>query len=280
MLKKGLGKGLGALIPVVEPEGPTEQLFTDIERIDPSPFQPRRSFADDKIEELANSIAQKGILQPLLVRRRGDRYELVAGERRLRAARKSGLRQVPIIIKEVSDREALELALIENLQREDLGPLEEAQAYRRLSEEFGLTQEEIAQRVGKSRPAVANSLRLLSLPREVQQLLAEGQIAAGQARALLSLEREAMIVAAARQVVSRGLSARETELLVRRLQSPRRKRRDESALEPNLVALKDNLQKKLGTKVRLTHRARSGRGKIEIEYYSLSDLERIAQALL
>ena len=275
--KKGLGKGLGALIPDFEAKE-SPRLEVEVDRIVPNPLQPRRLFDEAKIDELAASVREKGIVQPLLVRRGRDGYELIAGERRLRAALKVGLREVPVVVREASDQEALQLALIENLQREDLNPIEEATAYRRLQEEFQLSQEAIAEKVGKSRPAVANSMRLLFLPQEVQRQLAQGNLPAGQARALLGLEREPLILAAVREVIAKGLSTRETEKLVRRLKSGKR-RREAPIMEPNLRLLMERLQRSLGTKVRLVHRARSGKGKIVIEYYSPAELERIIQVM-
>lgn len=285
MQTKGLGKGLGALIPDVDiplPEagrGPA-QLKVELEKIAPNPLQPRRHFDDEKLAELARSVRDRGMIQPLLVRRRAAAYELVAGERRLRAAERAGLKEVPVIVTEASDNEALELALIENLQREDLNPIEEASAYQRLQEEFGLTQEAIAQRLGKSRPAVANTMRLLLLPREVQQEVVSGRLPAGQARALLGLEKEPLILAAAREVAAKGLSARETERLVRRLKAGGRKRRNGALpADPDLRSLVERMQRFLGTKVRLLHQARANRGKIVVEYYSVADLERLVQLL-
>lgn len=280
MEKKGLGRGLSALIPRMEDsrESPPRQIGVD--RISANPLQPRRLFDEVKIDELAASIHNSGIIQPLLVRRSGDGYELIAGERRLRAAVKAGLREVPVVVREASDHESLQLALIENLQREDLNPIEEATAYRRLQDDFALSQEEIAGRVGKSRPAIANSMRLLLLPKEVQEEVAQGRLPAGQARALLGLENEAMIVSAARMVVAKGLSTRETERLVNRLKSGRGKRKVKGIADPDLRSLVERLERWLGTKVRLFHRAESGRGKLEIEYYSLADFERVTQRLM
>lgn len=274
-MKKGLGRGLGALIPVVESDKDSPDLLADVNKIAPNPLQPRRSFDEAKIDELAASVREKGIIQPLVVRRNGNGYDLIAGERRLRAAVKAGLKEVPVVVREVSDNEALQLALIENLQREDLNPIEEASAYHHLQEELGWSQEEIAVKVGKSRPAVANSMRLLLLPKEVQQEVAQGRLAAGQARALLSLTSEALILASAREVIAKGLSTRETERLVGRLKSGRRRKRETLVSDPNLRSLIERLQRSLGTKIRFSHRAKSGRGKIEIEYYSADDLERI-----
>jgi ParB family chromosome partitioning protein len=279
--KTGLGKGLSALIPVAPPQSvqntssddPKTQV--DIDKISPSPFQPRRAFDEIKLQELAMSIRSQGIIQPLVVRPKGERFELIAGERRWRAAVKAGLSTVPVVVRQASDRDALQLALIENLQREDLNPIEEATGYRRLQDEFTWSQEEVAEKVGKSRPAVTNALRLLSLPSEVQQEVASGNLPAGQARALLGLQSEAVIITAYREVLARALSTRETEKLVRNLKLGRRRRRESPAVDPDLRSLVEELQRALGTKIRVLPKARSNKGKIEIEYYSLPDLERI-----
>ena len=278
--KTGLGKGLSALIPVAPPQSvqntsddPKTQV--DIDKISPSPFQPRRVFDEIKLQELAMSIRNQGIIQPLVVRPKGERFELIAGERRWRAAMKAGLSTVPVVVRQASDRDALQLALIENLQREDLNPIEEATGYRRLQDEFTWSQEEVAEKVGKSRPAVTNALRLLSLPSEVQQEVASGNLPAGQARALLGLQSEALIMTAYREVLARALSTRETEKLVRNLKLGRRRRRDTPVVDPDLRSLIEELQRALGTKIRVLPKARSDKGKIEIEYYSLPDLERI-----
>lgn len=282
--KTGLGKGLSALISVAS-EPPREMLKeaakteVDIDRIAPSPFQPRRTFDDAKLQELATSIRQQGIIQPLVVRPKGEHFELIAGERRWRAALKAGLSKVPIVVREASDHDALQLALIENLQREDLNPIEEANGYRRLQEEFHWSQEEVAEKVGKSRPAIANAMRLLSLPSEVQQEVASGNLPAGQARALLGLQSEPIILAAYREVIAKALSTRETEKLVRNLKLGRRRRRELPGLDPNLRSLGEELQRVLGTKVRIMPKARSNKGKIEIEYYTLADLERITDSI-
>ena len=279
--KTGLGKGLSALIPVASPQPVQGTLNKDskseveIEKISPSPFQPRRAFDEAKLQELAMSIRNQGIIQPLIVRPKGERYELIAGERRWRAAMKAGMNRVPVVVREASDHDALQLALIENLQREDLNPIEEATGYRRLQEEFTWSQEEVAEKVGKSRPTVANALRLLSLPAEVQQEVAAGNLPAGQARALLGLQGEAAIMTAYRQVIAQALSTRETEKLVRNLKLGRRRRRELPAVDPDLRSLVEHLQRALGTKVRVLPKARTDKGKIEIEYYTLADLERI-----
>jgi ParB family chromosome partitioning protein len=278
MPKKGLGKGLGALIPEVA-EARRADREVDVDRIMPSPFQPRRSFDEDKMEELTKSVQNQGIIQPLVVRPKGDRFELIAGERRWRAAMKAGVSRVPVVVREATDHEALQLALVENLQRQDLNPIEEAQGYRRLQEEFHWSQEETAEKVGKSRPAIANALRLLALPAEVQQQVTSGNLAAGQARALLGLHSEALVISTCREVIAKGLSTRETEKLVRRLLSGRKRRHLTPVIDPDLRSLVEELQRLLGTRVRLLPKARTTRGKLEVEYYSLSDLERIVAIL-
>ncbi|HWO43813.1 MAG TPA: ParB/RepB/Spo0J family partition protein [Candidatus Eisenbacteria bacterium] len=281
--KKGLGRGLSALIPAAAEGGEKSEsspLTVDTDRITPSPFQPRRSFDEAKIEELASSIRNQGIIQPLVARPKGDgTYELIAGERRWRAAIKAGLSRVPVVIRHATDQEALQLALVENLQREDLNPIEEANGYRRLQEEFHWSQEEMAEKVGKSRPAIANAMRLLSLPAEVQQEVAAGNLPAGQARALLGLHSEPLVISTCREVIAKGLSTRETEKLVRQLTLGRKKRRPLPLIDPNLRGLAEELQRSLGTRVRVLPKARSTRGKIEIEYYTPSDLERIIQTI-
>ncbi|HKR58899.1 MAG TPA: ParB/RepB/Spo0J family partition protein [Pyrinomonadaceae bacterium] len=282
--KRGLGRGLGALIPnasEARAESAQENSPREIavEQITPSPFQPRRTFDEGKIDELAASIRMQGIIQPLVVRPQGDRFELIAGERRWRAAMKAGLTRVPVVIRAASDHEALQLALVENLQREDLSPIEEAAGYRRLQEEFHWSQEEMAEKVGKSRPAIANSLRLLTLPSEVQLEITAGRLPAGQARALLGLHTEALIISASREVIAKGLSTRETEKMVRYLLMGHKRRRALPLLDPDLKSIVENLQRALGTRVRLLPKARSTKGKIEIEYYTAADLERIIQTI-
>ncbi|HZA55728.1 MAG TPA: ParB/RepB/Spo0J family partition protein [Candidatus Udaeobacter sp.] len=280
MQKKGLGRGLSALIPAApEPKQENANLEIDVERITPSPFQPRRSFDEAKIEELASSIRNQGIIQPLVVRPKADQFELIAGERRWRAAIKAGLSHVPVVVRQASDHEALQLALVENLQREDLNPIEEANGYKRLQEEFRWSQEEMAERVGKSRPAITNSIRLLALPTEVQREVALGNLPAGQARALLGLQTEPLILSACREVIAKGLSTRETEKLVRYLMSGRKRRRQIPLIDPDLRSIVEELQRSLGTRVRLIPKARSAKGKIEIEYYTASDLERIVHTI-
>jgi ParB family chromosome partitioning protein len=284
MQKRGLGRGLSALIPTA-PEPTTDVQSGSspreiaVERITPSPFQPRRTFDEAKIDELAGSIRNQGIIQPLVVRPKGDDFELIAGERRWRAAIKAGLTRVPVVVREASDHEALQLALVENLQREDLNPIEEATGYRRLQEECHWSQEVMAEKVGKSRPAIANALRLLTLPSEVQTEVVGGNLPAGQARALLGLHTEPLIISACREVIAKGLSTRETEKMVRHLLVGRKRRQRAPLIDPDLKSIVEELQRSLGTRVRLLPTARSAKGKIEIEYYTNADLERIIQTI-
>jgi ParB family chromosome partitioning protein len=284
MQKKGLGRGLSALIPVaaeprIEPKQENSHFEVAVDRIVPSPLQPRRAFDEAKIDELASSIRNQGIIQPLVVRPNGEQFELIAGERRWRAAIKAGLSRVPVVVRNATDQEALQLALVENLQREDLNSIEEANGYRRLQEEFHWSQEEMAAKVGKSRPAIANAMRLLTLPAVVQQEVALGNLPAGQARALLGLHTEPLIVSACREVIGKGLSTRETEKMVRHLLFGRRRRRLAPLIDPDLKSIVEELQRLLGTRVRLLPKARSAKGKIEIEYYSQADLGRIFETI-
>jgi len=284
MQKKGLGRGLSALIPVaaearIEPKQENSNFEIAVERITPSPLQPRRAFDETKIEELASSIRNQGIIQPLVVRPNGEQFQLIAGERRWRAAMKAGLSRVPVVVRNATDHEVLQLALVENLQREDLNAIEEANGYRRLQEEFHWSQEEMAAKVGKSRPAIANAMRLLALPAVVQQEVALGNLPAGQARALLGLHTEPLIVSACREVIGKGLSTRETEKMVRHLLFGRRRRRLAPLIDPDLKSIVEELQRLLGTRVRLLPKARSAKGKIEIEYYSQADLGRIFETI-
>lgn len=284
MQKKGLGRGLSALIPVAaeprtEPKPGNSHFEVAVEKIVPSPLQPRRAFDEARIDELASSIRNQGIIQPLVVRPNGDQFELIAGERRWRAAMKAGLSRVPVVVRDATDQEALQLALVENLQREDLNAIEEANGYRRLQEEFHWSQEEMAAKVGKSRPAIANAMRLLALPAVVQHEVALGTLPAGQARALLGLHTEPLIVSACREVIAKGLSTRETEKMVRHLLFGRRRRRLAPLIDPDLKSIVEELQRLLGTRVRLLPKARSVKGKIEIEYYSQADLGRIFETI-
>jgi ParB family chromosome partitioning protein len=280
--RPALGKGLGALIPDIEKEDRKNFFSCGIEEIIPSKYQPRKGFDEGRLTELANSIKEKGIIEPLIVRKREGGYELIVGERRWRAAQRAGMREVPVIVRDVTTAEAMELALIENLQREDLNSLEEAEAYKRLMEEFHYTQEELAKRIGKDRATVANAVRLLKLPQEIKAYLADESISSGHARTLLglnSLEEQKMACA---KVIKRGLSVRETERLVKRLNVQRSKGDMDLKLpreeERNLGFLEETLRKFLGTQVRIPKKGR--KGKIEIEFYSEEDLERIVEIIM
>lgn len=272
MGRKALGRGLGALIPQEE----KEVRMCPVEDLRPGRFQPRRAFDDERLEELTQSIKEKGIIQPLLVRRIEGSYEIVAGERRWRAALRAGLKEVPVQVIKVNDRESLELALVENLQREDLNPIEEAEGYKRLIEEFGYSHEEVATRVGKDRATISNALRLLRLPQEIKEEVVKGKISAGHARALLSLGSPALQIEACRKVVKGALSVRETERLVKNL--GRGKEREDGSSKPSeIAALEEELKRLLGTKVEIKIGSRKGR--ISIEFYSLDELERILEVL-
>lgn len=279
--KLALGRGLDALIPVrPEDDADAQSYFPcDIERIRPNPYQPRRNFTDSDLQDLSDSIRSQGIIQPLLVRKTGNGYELVAGERRLRAARKVGLAQVPVVVKEVTDAEMLEMSLVENIQREALNPIEEAEAYHRLMHEFGLTQEQAAARVGKSRSAVANFLRLRQLPAEIKQSIVAGDLTMGHARALLGVDSKALQVEIWKKVVTRGLSVRETENLVKQARKAQRKPPPAapSSEEVYLSDLSAELSRRYGTKVQIRKRGKVG--KVEIEFYSNADLDRLLALL-
>ncbi len=287
--KRGLGKGLSALIPTRPPQAPAPQLHPEgVERhikiadIKPNKYQPRHTIRDESLTELMQSVKEKGVIVPVIVRRAGAGYELIAGERRLRAAQRLGLSQIPAIVRTATDQEALELALIENLQRENLNPMEEARGYERLQKEFLLTQETLAKKVGKERPTVANSLRLLMLPVPVQKFLEDDKLTAGHARAILMITDPARQITAAREIVDKGYSVREAEALARgelaRTQSARGGAKKTRALDQYLATIQCELQRALGTKVRLISRGKE-KGKIEIEYYSNHDFERILKKL-
>jgi ParB family transcriptional regulator, chromosome partitioning protein len=294
MAKAALGKGLGALIssrpasPLVSPTPVAEQgervQLVALTNIVPSPFQPRTVFREDNLEELVGSIREHGIIQPLIVRQRGGHFELVAGERRWRAAQRVGLAEAPVIVREATDRDVLELALIENLQREDLNPIEEAKAFARLAREFGEKQEEIAQKVGKSRAAVANAMRLLELDEEVQGWLVQDRISVGHAKVLLSLRshNEQRLLAA--EIVKRSMTVRAAEKLIathfEQNNTPKPMRSATTAsggLSPALTHLQNRLQQHFATHVELHHGPK--RGRIEIEYYGNDDLQRILSAI-
>jgi ParB family chromosome partitioning protein len=277
--RQALGRGLGALIPGGSPSERKGVMNLGIEEIRPNRGQPRRHFDEAHIEELAESIRSKGVLLPLIVRRATDGYVLVAGERRWRAAQKAGLRELPVMVREVSDKEAFEIALIENIQREDLNPVEEAEAYKRLIEEHGLTQEELAARVGKERSTVANALRLLRLPDPIKQAIVAGQLSMGHARALLAIADEGDLRKAAEKVISEELSVRAVEALVQRLKSrrlPKEKRDGHGGVQ--VRHLVEKLQRRLGAKVEL--KDKGGSGTLEIRYGSLQELDRVLAAIL
>lgn len=282
MPRKGLGKGLSALIPDMQPEDAERVQELPIDRIQPNPYQPRKRFDDAKLAELAESIKAHGIVQPLVVRKAGDGYELVVGQRRLLAARMAGLAEVPVVVSDLDDAEMIQVALIENLQREDLNPMEEAESYRRLVEEFGMSQEELAGVLGRSRPSIANTLRLLNLQPEVQEVVSRGTISMGHARALLAIQDPALQVEACRYVVEHELSVRETEDLVRRVLASGRvggkEKREERPKDPEIASLEERLRRVFGTQVRIIPGKK--KGKIEIEYYSDDDLERILALVL
>ncbi len=279
--KSGLGRGLEALIPLAEEETAAVQgvIEAPIASITPNPHQPRAPIRDQDLVELAASIEAHGIIQPLIVTRAPDGYQLIAGERRWRAARLAGLSTVPVVVKDVAPSGMLELALVENLQRADLNPLEEATAYRQLTEGFGLTQEQVARRVGKSRVAVSNTLRLLKAARPVQEALLAGKISEGHARALLGLEQAEAQEAALKTVLKRELTVRQTEKLVRRLLGLRREeQRPTRAISPETRALESRFREALGTKVSLT---RSGeRGRVVIYFYSEEELNALYERIV
>jgi ParB family chromosome partitioning protein len=275
MTRKALGRGLNALLRTVETTtvGLAE---IAVDQIDANPFQPRRSFSADKLKELADSIRASGLVQPVLVRRADGRYQLIAGERRWRAARQAGLTVIPAVVREIGDRDALELALTENLLREDLNPLEAAEGYAALQQKHGLSHEEIAEHLGLDRSTVTNTLRLLRLPPEVQQMITEGSVSAGHARALLGLDSAAAQLRLAKLIVKQGLSVRQVENLValRGSKPPKNKAASEAPkLDANVRAAVLEMERTLGTRVKV--QGDEKRGKIEISYFSAEDLNRI-----
>jgi ParB family chromosome partitioning protein len=283
-----LGKGLEALIPVhgnieESPSAYSQPAELSIEHIRANPFQPRQEFDPLELEELAASIREKGIVQPVIVRPRPDgQYELVAGERRLRAAKLAGLAQIPVTVREVNDSECLEIALIENIQRSNLNSLEEAMAYQQLMSQFNLTQEEMAKKVGKERSSVANTLRLLKLPNSIREMIKKKRLSEGHARALLGISDEQMMERLAEKIVRDNLSVRETERIAsgikpeKAISSPKTKKSE--LKDPHTRQLEEELRRKLGTQVKVLPRS-AKKGKIEIEYYSLEDLDRILSLL-
>src|SRR6056297_931912 len=277
--RSALGKGMGALISSAAQEGGKKYFSCPIEELQPHRQQPRKSFNDVKMAELVASIKEKGVIQPLVVRQQGDHYQIIAGERRWRAAQKAGLDRLPVVIQEVSEDWALEIALIENLQREDLNPLEEAGAYRYLVDTFDLSQEDVAQRVGKDRSSVANALRLLRLPEKIKGLVTANQLSMGHARALLALEREEDIVEASHEILRKNLSVRETEKLVKKIKNFNGviKEKKNPVVDPDTLDLINELEMHLGTQVKLVNKSRGG--KIEIHYHDDNELFRLVEQL-
>ena len=303
--KMGLGRGLNTLIPkapIVDEEDieqvkkkvsrssktkkkeeTKKELTLPIDKIEPNPDQPRNQFDEDTLQELADSIKQYGMLQPILVTPKDDFYEIIAGERRWRAAKAAGLKEVPAVLKEYSRQEAMEISLIENVQRADLNPIEEALAYQQLIREFDLTQEEIAARVAKSRVAITNTMRLLKLDEQIQNMLIQGVITSGHARAFLSLEDKGLQLKAAKEVLDKKLSVRETEKLVKRMQreaagEKKEEKKPDEALTLIYQNLEDRMKSVMGTKVSI-HNKDKNKGRIEIEYYSEAELERIVEMI-
>lgn len=276
MVKKtGLGKGMGALLPVVEERGHT-YFSCPIEEIRPNRNQPRKSFVPEKLEELAASIREKGIIQPLVVLKKADHYELIAGERRWRAAQKAGLREVPVVIQDVSEDTALEMALIENIQREDLNAVEEAEAYHALLERFNLSQEELAKRVGKNRSTIANAIRLLKLPTHIKRDVVEERLSMGHARALLALESAGDLQVARDAIITNGLTVRATEAFVKKLKAGKPAQAKKKP-DPQLIHLVEEMQRHFKTKIAIRH-SRKG-GKLEISFNDQNELTRIVELL-
>jgi ParB family chromosome partitioning protein len=279
MERKVLGRGLEALISPDSQSSKERVQILKVSQVQASRLQPRLKFPQEKIEELAKSIQEKGVIQPILVRQTdGENFELIAGERRLRAIKHLGIQEIPAIVRRVSDADLLELSIIENVQREELGPLEEAKAYQRLCLEFGMTQDHIAQRVGKDKSSISNLLRILNLPEKIQALLNENLISFGHAKAILSVQDPKKQLFFCEKIIERNLSVRQAEFLIKPPQSGRRAiLKTALASDQNVKSLEERLQHALGTKVRVQHGKK--RGKIEIEYYSLEDLERLSNLL-
>lgn len=280
MKRKALGKGLAALLPDEPAKGGTQLLDVGLERIDPNPDQPRQNMDETKLGELAQSMTEHGIVQPILARRVGSRFQIVAGERRWRAAQRAGLKSVPVIVRDVEDRQVLEIALVENIQREELNPIEEAGAYRRLVGELGYSQEQVAERVGKDRSTVANLLRLLRLPRRVRQLIEEQKLSPGHARPLLVLATAEMQTEIAEHIVTKGLSVREVERRVKAATKPPSTKPKEQ-VDPNTQEASRQMEQALGTAVRIRRQgAKGAKGRIEIDFHSESELHRLYQAVI
>ena len=291
-VKRGLGKGLDAMIPIPDsgasdkaaagkPEEKAAETIVRITQVEPNREQPRKNFDEDALQELADSIKQFGLLQPILVQDRKTYYEIIAGERRWRAAKLAGLKEVPVIIRDYTEQEIVEISLIENIQREDLNPIEEAQAYKRLLTEFNLKQDEVAERVSKSRTAVTNSMRLLKLCDEVQQMIIDDMLSTGHARALISIEDPEQQYTIAQKVFDEKLSVRDVEKLVKNLNKPEKPKKvaeGDSSLDVVYQDVAEKLKQSLGTKVDISSKG-DGAGKIEIEFYNHDDLDRIIDLL-
>jgi len=275
--RRGLGKGLGALIPEGEESDRNSIVEIKITDIEANDKQPRKAFNDATLADLSESIKEHGVVQPIIVRKQGNGYQIVAGERRWRAARLAGKKTIPAIIKECSNLEVMELALIENLQSEDLNSIEEAMAYKSLIEEYNMTQEEISKKIGKSRPAIGNSLRLLQLPQEIKNMIAEGKISQGHARALLSISGEKKQLDMAEKIIAQQLNVRQIEKLAKDTKQKKKKEVLPDAYRIEINQLEERLRAVLGTKVTIHHR--KNRGSIEIEYYSDEEFDRIFELL-
>ena len=281
---RGLGKGLNAIIGadiVSEVIDRPRAIEISVDRLSPNPFQPRRSFTEEGLEQLAESIRHHGVLQPIVVRPSGDGYQLIAGERRWRAAQIAGLQRIPAVVRELDDPSMVQVALIENLQREDLNPIEEASAYRRLMDEFNMTQEQLSSTIGMSRPAIANAVRLLNLPTEIQRAVEERKLSEGHARCLLAISDQEDQLKVAAQIIANGLNVRQAEELVRgttRDVSRETIRKRTSEDDPDAVRLTQRLGERLGTRVKLSGSV--SKGRLEIEYYSTEDLDRILEIIL
>ena len=297
-VSRGLGKGLDSLIPMgsgssekkaeskeenkESKDGKATETIVKITQVEPNREQPRKNFDEDALQELADSIKQFGLLQPILVQDRKTHYEIIAGERRWRAAKLAGLKEVPVIIRDYTDQEIVEISLIENIQREDLNPIEEAQAYKRLLTEFNLKQDEVAERVSKSRTAVTNSMRLLKLCDEVQQMIIDDMLSTGHARALISIEDPEQQYMIAQKIFDEKLSVREVEKLVKDLNKPEKPKKESNKEDKSLdiiyEAIEEKLKQSLGTKVEISSKG-NGAGKVEIEFYNHDDLDRIIELL-
>ncbi|MGA1843498.1 MAG: ParB/RepB/Spo0J family partition protein [bacterium] len=280
MARKALGKGLEALFPTYQEKTNEEIHEVPVSDIFPNRQQPRQKFDDTKLEELAASIKSCGVIQPIFLKRHVHGYEIVAGERRWRAAKLAGLQKVPAIIRDVSDDKKLEIALIENIQRENLNPIEEGQAYKLLIEQFQYTQQDLGEKVGKDRSTIANAMRLLKLPNNIKGFIADGLLSMGHARSILGIENDEEKVLIGEKIIQKGLSVRETESLIRRLNREREKKADEAVLkqtDSGIPALEEHLSRVLGTKIRIFHR--KGKGRIEIRFSSHEEFERLLDQL-